>query len=368
MRRRAGRGPRARRDPGRGDRPAGAARSGASGRARWPKLFFYPGRAGGAGGDRDRAGARGRAGGALGPVRAVDRGLPDGGPRHSRRGGAAGQPGGGRRARARPHADPRPAARSRAGATGRGGKAARPARRRERRVPPAGAWRYYLAVQGDRVRHLDGCLPPDQLLQAAWEASRGRRAGTIRRRRVRGIGVQVSPASDEASMAFRRTGGRYEAALGFDRRGGGHLVPERRLAAAARRGQRRQRLSAGAAVRRRAGPRERLLRRFHRRDRPVRSRHARHARAAQGSLLGPPHRRRLQGAHRADLGQLRRARHPDRRAGRLDHGGRAAARDPGRARGCRDRAIRSSRSTASPPRAGRTTRRSRRSAATPGPR
>ena len=28
--------------------------------------------------------------------------------------------------------------------------------------------RHYLAVHGDRVRHLDGCLPPDQLLQAAW--------------------------------------------------------------------------------------------------------------------------------------------------------------------------------------------------------
>jgi dTMP kinase len=27
---------------------------------------------------------------------------------------------------------------------------------------------YYLAVTGDRVRHLDGCLPPDRLLQAAW--------------------------------------------------------------------------------------------------------------------------------------------------------------------------------------------------------
>ena len=28
---------------------------------------------------------------------------------------------------------------------------------------------YYLAVQGDGVRHLDGCLAPDRLLQAAWE-------------------------------------------------------------------------------------------------------------------------------------------------------------------------------------------------------
>ena len=27
---------------------------------------------------------------------------------------------------------------------------------------------YYLAVGGDGVRHLDGCLPPDRLLQAAW--------------------------------------------------------------------------------------------------------------------------------------------------------------------------------------------------------
>ena len=27
---------------------------------------------------------------------------------------------------------------------------------------------YYLAVRGQRVRHLDGTLPPDRLLQAAW--------------------------------------------------------------------------------------------------------------------------------------------------------------------------------------------------------
>ena len=27
---------------------------------------------------------------------------------------------------------------------------------------------YYLAIQGPTFRHLDGCLPPDQLLQAAW--------------------------------------------------------------------------------------------------------------------------------------------------------------------------------------------------------
>jgi dTMP kinase len=29
---------------------------------------------------------------------------------------------------------------------------------------------YYLAVEGEGVRHLDGRLPPDQLLQAAWSA------------------------------------------------------------------------------------------------------------------------------------------------------------------------------------------------------
>jgi len=29
---------------------------------------------------------------------------------------------------------------------------------------------YYLAIQGEAVRHLDGCLPPDRLLQAAWTA------------------------------------------------------------------------------------------------------------------------------------------------------------------------------------------------------
>jgi dTMP kinase len=27
---------------------------------------------------------------------------------------------------------------------------------------------FYLSVQGSGVRHLDGCLPPDRLLQAAW--------------------------------------------------------------------------------------------------------------------------------------------------------------------------------------------------------
>jgi dTMP kinase len=27
---------------------------------------------------------------------------------------------------------------------------------------------YYLAARGDGVRHLDGCLPPDRLLQAVW--------------------------------------------------------------------------------------------------------------------------------------------------------------------------------------------------------
>jgi dTMP kinase len=29
---------------------------------------------------------------------------------------------------------------------------------------------FYLAIRGDGVRHLDGCLPPDRLLQAAWTA------------------------------------------------------------------------------------------------------------------------------------------------------------------------------------------------------
>jgi dTMP kinase len=29
---------------------------------------------------------------------------------------------------------------------------------------------FYDGVRGDRIRHLDGCLPPDRLLQAAWSA------------------------------------------------------------------------------------------------------------------------------------------------------------------------------------------------------
>jgi dTMP kinase len=39
---------------------------------------------------------------------------------------------------------------------------------------------YYLAVQGDGVRHLDACLPPDRLLHAAWaevQASAAERFG-----------------------------------------------------------------------------------------------------------------------------------------------------------------------------------------------
>jgi dTMP kinase len=31
---------------------------------------------------------------------------------------------------------------------------------------------YYLAIRGERVRHLDGQLPPDQLLQTAWSEVR----------------------------------------------------------------------------------------------------------------------------------------------------------------------------------------------------
>ena len=36
---------------------------------------------------------------------------------------------------------------------------------------------YYLAVRGEGVRHLDGCLPPDQLLQAAWSEVRAAAPG-----------------------------------------------------------------------------------------------------------------------------------------------------------------------------------------------
>jgi dTMP kinase len=39
---------------------------------------------------------------------------------------------------------------------------------------------YYLAVQGDGVRHLDGRLPPDQLLQAAWSEVRAAAPETFR--------------------------------------------------------------------------------------------------------------------------------------------------------------------------------------------
>jgi dTMP kinase len=39
---------------------------------------------------------------------------------------------------------------------------------------------YYLAVRGEGVRHLDGCLPPDQLLQAAWSEVRAAAPATFR--------------------------------------------------------------------------------------------------------------------------------------------------------------------------------------------
>jgi dTMP kinase len=39
---------------------------------------------------------------------------------------------------------------------------------------------YYLAVQGEGVRHLDGRLPPDQLLQAAWSELRAAAPETFR--------------------------------------------------------------------------------------------------------------------------------------------------------------------------------------------
>jgi dTMP kinase len=39
---------------------------------------------------------------------------------------------------------------------------------------------YYLAVKGDGVRHLDGRLPPDRLLQAAWSEVRAAAPETFR--------------------------------------------------------------------------------------------------------------------------------------------------------------------------------------------
>jgi dTMP kinase len=39
---------------------------------------------------------------------------------------------------------------------------------------------YYLAIQGKGVRHLDGRLRPDQLLQAAWSEVRAAAPGTFR--------------------------------------------------------------------------------------------------------------------------------------------------------------------------------------------
>jgi dTMP kinase len=39
---------------------------------------------------------------------------------------------------------------------------------------------YYLAVRGEGVRHLDGRLPPDQLLQAAWSEVRAAAPATFR--------------------------------------------------------------------------------------------------------------------------------------------------------------------------------------------
>jgi hypothetical protein len=39
---------------------------------------------------------------------------------------------------------------------------------------------YYLAVRGSGVRHLDAELPPDQLLQAAWQEVRRAAPETFR--------------------------------------------------------------------------------------------------------------------------------------------------------------------------------------------
>ena len=69
-------------------------------------------------------------------------------------------------------------------------------------VPPPGHGDYYLAVQGDRVRHLDGCLPPDRLLQAAWAEIATTRSGAFR------VGDRVrvdreSSAGPEAGMKQR---------------------------------------------------------------------------------------------------------------------------------------------------------------------
>ena len=41
---------------------------------------------------------------------------------------------------------------------------------------------YYLSVQGDGVRHLDGRLPPDQLLQSAWSEVRAAAPATFESR------------------------------------------------------------------------------------------------------------------------------------------------------------------------------------------
>ena len=263
------------------------------------------------------------------------------------------------RARARPDPDSGPAARARPGAAGGGGQAARSAGRGRARSSTGGWWSYYLAVQGAGVRHLDGCLPPDRLLQAAW-AEVGRRSAP---RRSVHRGNQLTRTNGSRGWPTREHGHSAGAEAGMKQRWG--VIVLVAVISFLSGGWLLQRgVASGGNVYQQARLFDDVLGHVsayyvdsHGGDRSLREGHARHAGAAQGSLLGPADRRRLQGAHRADLGQLRRPRHPDRRARRLDHRGGSAARDAGRARRRRRPATRSSRWTASPPRAGRTTRR-----------
>ena len=156
--------------------------------------------------DGHRAGARGGTGGALRPVRALDRGVPDGRSGHSRPRWCS-RPTGRRRAGldAGPDADPRPAARGRPGPAGGGGEAARPARRGRAPSSIAGwsttTWR----SEGDGVRHLDG---------------RFRRTGSCRR-----------PGRKSLRAASETFGGGNRLSLNSNRRRSRRSWPTRRRSA-----------------------------------------------------------------------------------------------------------------------------------------
>ncbi len=152
---------------GRRDRPRGVAGS-RTPRGTTGGALSLPRRPGGSRTAGHSAGARGGQDCPLRPLRDDHGGLPDGRSGHPSRGGAPGQSsrGGGLRPDLTLIIDiPVEVGRARQEAAGKR------LDRIERESPDfhTRVNEYYLAVRGDGVRHLDGLLSPDRLLQAAWD-------------------------------------------------------------------------------------------------------------------------------------------------------------------------------------------------------